>query len=56
MDSATPVGQETFKEQVVDIGITDGVWTVLKSDQLAPGVEVIVEQRDAKQDKGFKLF
>lgn len=56
VDAATPVGQETFKEQIVDIGITDGVWTVLKSDQLSPGAEVIVEQRDAKQEKGFKLF
>ncbi|MCB9584170.1 MAG: efflux RND transporter periplasmic adaptor subunit [Polyangiaceae bacterium] len=53
---SVPVGQETFKEQIVDIGITDGVWTVLKSDQLQPGAEVIIEQRDAKQEKGFKLF
>ncbi|MEZ4372042.1 MAG: efflux RND transporter periplasmic adaptor subunit [Polyangiaceae bacterium] len=56
VDASVPVGQETFKEQIVDIGITDGVWTVLKSDQLQAGAEVIVEQRDGKQEKGFKLF
>jgi hypothetical protein len=39
-------------EKVVQIGITDGRFTELKSE-LPPGAEVITEQRDAKRPEKF---
>lgn len=54
--SGGEVGAEEAREQLVEIGITDGVWTALKQGDLSVDTQVIVEQRDAKQEKGFKLF
>jgi hypothetical protein len=48
-------GSETAEPKVVPIGITDGVWTVLKSDALAAGTEVVVEQHE-EEKKRFGLF
>lgn len=54
--SGGEVGDEQASEQVVEIGITDGVWTALREGELTLDTQVIVEQRDAKKEKGFKLF
>ena len=52
-----PPGAETLDEKVVSVGITDGVWTALTSAELAPGTQVVVEQRDEKKKpKRFGIF
>jgi HlyD family secretion protein len=48
-------GSEEVGELIVDVGITDGVWTELRSGSLAPGAELVIEQREAEK-KGFRLF
>jgi hypothetical protein len=50
-------GQEEIAERVIAIGFSDGQWTELKDSALAPGSEVVTEQRDDRAPrKGFRLF
>jgi HlyD family secretion protein len=49
------IGNETIAPRVVQVGITDGTWTELRGGA-ALGAEVVVEQRDQEQKKGFRLF
>lgn len=44
-------GAETLSSKVVDIGITDGVWTQLQAEQFAAGTEVVTEQRDRESNR-----
>jgi hypothetical protein len=41
--------------QLVDIGISDGVWTELRGG-LDKGARVIVDERPRTDKKGFRLF
>lgn len=41
--------------KVVEIGISDGVWTELKSG-LSPGEQPIVDEKPRESKKGFRLF
>jgi HlyD family secretion protein len=52
-----PPGREELAEKVLKLGITDGVWTELAGGDLAPGTQVVVEQKDEKQKaKRFGIF
>jgi HlyD family secretion protein len=52
-----PQGKEQLADKVVKVGITDGVWTELPGAELAPGAQVVVEQKDEKQKaKRFGIF
>jgi hypothetical protein len=54
--SGTGPGDEGAEERVVEVGITDGVWSELRGG-LPAGTEVITEQRDRKkQGKFLGLF
>ncbi len=44
-----------FSAKIVDIGITDGVWTEVK-EGLAERAEVIVDEEVDKKKRGFRLF
>ncbi len=44
-------GAEQLSSRVVDIGITDGVWTELKNDGIASGTQVVTEQRDREENR-----
>ena len=50
------LGTETLADRVVDVGVTDGIWTALKGDQLPQGTAVVVEQREDKKKKKFGMF
>jgi len=50
-----PPGQEKFREKVVDLGITDGIWTELEKSGMKVGDPVITDQRENKK-KGFRIF
>jgi HlyD family secretion protein len=41
--------------KVVEVGISDGVWTELKSE-LPPSVQFIVDEKPKESKKGFRLF
>ncbi len=41
---------------MLDVGITDGVWTEVKKGDMTPGTELVVEQREDKKKKKFGLF
>ena len=49
-------GKEKADEKIVEIGVSDGVWTELKDDQLPVGTEVVVEERGQQKKRGFRLF
>ncbi len=49
-------GSETLEHRVVKTGFTDGVWSVLKDDNLSKGAKVVVEQREEKKRKRFGFF
>jgi HlyD family secretion protein len=49
-------GQEGYQDQVVKVGVTDGVWTELTGEGLPVGTECIVEQREEKKEKRFGMF
>jgi HlyD family secretion protein len=40
---------------LVDVGITDGVWTEIKKG-LSAGSRVIVDERTEEKKRGFRLF
>lgn len=48
--SGTPP-KETLKPLIVQIGISDGIWTELKDQVLKPGVRVVTEERASKDDR-----
>jgi HlyD family secretion protein len=50
-----PPGQEKYREKVVDLGITDGIWTELDKSKMKVGDLVITDQRENKK-KGFRIF
>lgn len=50
-----PPEHEKSKPLVVEVGITDGLWTELKGGPLKVGDPVIVEERETKK-KGFNPF
>ena len=50
-----PQGHEKYREKVVDLGITDGLWTELKHSGMKVGDPVITDQRDDTK-KGFHIF
>jgi HlyD family secretion protein len=48
------VGQEELDSMVVDVGITDGVYSKVHGDELDVGVELVTEQTDKqKKKRGF---
>jgi HlyD family secretion protein len=49
-------GSETIGDRVVDVGITDGIWTELKGAPLGAGTAVVVEQKEEKKKKRFGIF
>lgn len=53
---ATP-GKETIEPKIVDVGITDGINTVLRSSELSVGSKVVTDQTDtddaSKKRKGM---
>jgi len=51
-----PPGEEQLEDRVVELGITDGVWTELEGEGLPEGTAVVVEQREDKKKKRFGLF
>lgn len=50
-----PVEAPGFEAKLVDVGITDGVWSELRGG-LAPGAQVIVDERPSGEKRGFRLF
>jgi HlyD family secretion protein len=55
--SGGPPGKEQLEDKLVGVGITDGIWTELSSSELAPGTQVVVEQREEKRKaKRFGIF
>jgi HlyD family secretion protein len=53
VDSGGKPGAETVSERVVDVGITDGVWTELKGTTLDLATVVVTEQREDDKKKRF---
>lgn len=43
------------KTQLITVGITDGVWTEIKSG-LESGAQVIIDEQAAEKKRGFRLF
>lgn len=43
------------KTQLIDVGITDGVWTEIKSG-LTSGAQVIIDEQTDEKKRGFRLF
>jgi HlyD family secretion protein len=48
-------GHEEVAERVIDIGLTDGVWTQVKPS-VADLTDVVTEQHEDKKRGGFRLF
>lgn len=49
-------GSEEIEETVVDLGVTDGVWTEVRGKALESGADVVTEESPASKKKGFRLF
>lgn len=45
------VGEEQLSSLVITTGITDGVWTEVRGDRLAAGLELVTEQTDRQEKK-----
>ena len=45
------MGQEQVAARVIDLGITDGVWTEVLSKGLSAGMEFVTEQRDRQKER-----
>ncbi len=49
--SGGAVGQEELDSSVVEVGITDGVYSKVQAEGLAVGVQLVTEQTDKQKDK-----
>jgi HlyD family secretion protein len=56
--SDTTPGKERAESKVVEVGVTDGINTELKSVELTPGTKVVTDETDQADDKkhGARLF
>ncbi len=54
-EGSGPARDPGTKSQLIDIGISDGVWTEVEGG-LEKGQEVIVDERPRNEEKGFRLF
>ena len=50
------IGQEEIAPKVIEIGVTDGIWTELRGQALTPKSQVVVEERSPPKKKRFGLF
>jgi HlyD family secretion protein len=55
LEGEGPKQSPGVKAQVVEVGISDGVWTELK-EGLALGARPIVDEKPDESKKGFRLF
>jgi HlyD family secretion protein len=50
------IAGESSSDREISVGITDGVWTEVRSGEITPGLDLIVEQREDKKKKKFGIF
>ncbi len=47
---------EELAPKVIDVGITDGIWTVVSDDALKDGTPVVTRQDRERKRRGFRFF
>lgn len=55
-NGSAPAPAQKITPHIVEVGVSDGVWTELKGKALSPGTPVVTEERSAPEDRRRKFL